>query len=751
MSIQSSATTKLLIGTCLLGSTVGLSTPVPAQEATALQMQRLVTLSTRNYTDGEQLEGVAALEALHNSPPSSNPPILVSDATYGSYLYWTGMDSVIDPNDTEWDQLAYNSRTRLGPAFLRVPSTPAKFQKSVISQEIVGAPRAQIGMGTQAVLRRNGDLIAGIARYNDRIGGERWSLENQAPRPGQRTGVPDNYGTSLVTTGALVRADADGTHASIIASTLDKLYFPYGRLAQASDGTLYGMDEGPDGNGRIYKLSARDELSTLHAFPLRQAGRGQLLNDIILAADGWLYGLMAYSRGTPGAPGADTAANTPTGILFKLDPARPDTSYTVLREFTLADGEFNTENAAIWQTSNTVDGTSISFLLSDTGMNTLTQGPDGHLYGTSSVSACNIYTTPSRWLFRPALQAYEKVTIRYVTPSLLCGQVQGSASMTTGATPYTTKWEYPADSNRYDVGFNSNGTLFRIGTDGSNFQTLHRFDGINGATPRGPLAFIGNTLYGTTLSGGSLHNFYFGNPYKPIPLGWTRNNLSADKTESDYAFQVSDGVLYALDMDKWRSDPDSAFSVRHEFSERTTGKSPTGVTLGQDGALYGSTRHGGAERWFDRVQGGVMEYDYSNSGTIWRYGADQGATINLAVFPASIKRGETARITWTASGVVPGSCTATSKAHDWDGPQAEDGSVDVTKAASGVYTYSLSCVNSTTGTPIGSNIATLRVDSVASETDGNAIKYTGGGGALPLWPALALLLLAAGRRARKPY
>jgi uncharacterized repeat protein (TIGR03803 family) len=61
-------------------------------------------------------------------------------------------------------------------------------------------------------------------------------------------------------------------------------------------------------------------------------------------------------------------------------------------------------------------------------------------------------------------------------------------------------------------GTSSNGTLFRMNTDGSGFTNFHSFttliNGINsdGANPPGRLFLSGNTLYGTTSAGGSASN-----------------------------------------------------------------------------------------------------------------------------------------------------------------------------------------------------------------------------------------------------
>ena len=47
------------------------------------------------------------------------------------------------------------------------------------------------------------------------------------------------------------------------------------------------------------------------------------------------------------------------------------------------------------------------------------------------------------------------------------------------------------------------GTIFAVNTDGSDFITLHYFSGFDGANPLGGLVLCGNTLYGTTSTAGS--------------------------------------------------------------------------------------------------------------------------------------------------------------------------------------------------------------------------------------------------------
>ena len=48
------------------------------------------------------------------------------------------------------------------------------------------------------------------------------------------------------------------------------------------------------------------------------------------------------------------------------------------------------------------------------------------------------------------------------------------------------------------------GAIFAIGTDGSGFTTLHSFNGVDGASPLAKMLLSSNTLYGTTSGSGNL-------------------------------------------------------------------------------------------------------------------------------------------------------------------------------------------------------------------------------------------------------
>jgi uncharacterized repeat protein (TIGR03803 family) len=56
----------------------------------------------------------------------------------------------------------------------------------------------------------------------------------------------------------------------------------------------------------------------------------------------------------------------------------------------------------------------------------------------------------------------------------------------------------------YSGGAQSDGTVFQMNLDGTHFYTLHSFSGDDGNTPYASLTLSGSTLYGVTLTGGPL-------------------------------------------------------------------------------------------------------------------------------------------------------------------------------------------------------------------------------------------------------
>lgn len=511
----------------------------------------------------------------------------------------------------------------------------------------------------------------------------------------------DTYPTNYQ--GAIFRTEFDGAYLEVVEESVGNVHLPLGVLILSDDNTFYGVDRGPDDNGRIYALNENGEFQILHAFGTSPAGKAQFPNGMILASDGWLYGLTAYRRGYPFADDTPTDANTEVGALYRLDPSDPQ-SFEILHTFTLDEGEipwweryYRGENEFVADNEGTV-----AYLV---------EGPDGYLYGATSIGSC--YTTGvSLSTGTPLLR-----------PSPLCGR---DYDYSEDGDVYVT--EYP----HYD-GPTAHGALFRIQKDGQHFSILHRFSGDDGSQPRGPMV-VGpdGNVYGTTLSGGankSLYGrFYDGKPYPEDENGMTY-----------------DGTLYRLVLadivtDEQDAVQSSGFEHLHSFKggigDDVDGKVPTGLSLGTNGYLYGTTQFGG--RAYTAVSG--REFYNDTGGTVFEVSLNTDipeASITLTAAPGQIALGEIAEITWTSVGTA--NCAASGGADNdgWEGSRENEGSVNVSPSTSGVYYYTLTC-NNTYRVGQVSNVITLYVDAAATENDGDRTEYGNGAGAFG-WPSILCL------------
>ncbi|HTY88739.1 MAG TPA: choice-of-anchor tandem repeat GloVer-containing protein, partial [Candidatus Acidoferrum sp.] len=124
------------------------------------------------------------------------------------------------------------------------------------------------------------------------------------------------------------------------------------------------------------------------------------------------------------------------------------------------------------------------------------------------------------------------------------------------------------------------GTLFRIGTDGSGFATLHNFEGSDGSAPYSTLVMSGTALYGTTVSGGN----------------------------------YTDGTVFTINTDG------TDFSILHHFSG-SDGRQPYAGLLLSGHILYGTTMFGGT---FDLGTVFKVSTDGSDFATIYSFSISYG-------------------------------------------------------------------------------------------------------------------------------
>jgi uncharacterized repeat protein (TIGR03803 family) len=154
-------------------------------------------------------------------------------------------------------------------------------------------------------------------------------------------------------------------------------------------------------------------------------------------------------------------------------------------------------------------------------------------------------------------------------------------------------------------GTNDSGTVFAVNTDGTDFTNMHTFSGSSdGANPYGSLILLGSTLYGTASQGGSSNA---GTIFAINTKGMGFTNLYSFTGGSDGASPqaglISSGnTLYGTTFSGGSSNAGTVFAINTDGTDFTNLYSFTG---GSDGAnpyaglilsgdtLYGTTYFGG--------------------------------------------------------------------------------------------------------------------------------------------------------------
>jgi uncharacterized repeat protein (TIGR03803 family) len=457
-------------------------------------------------------------------------------------------------------------------------------------------------------------------------------------------------------------------------------------LLLANDGNLYiSGSSGGNGGGGVARVALDGTLTSVFASNSNNEGTSAY-GRLIQASDGNLYG-TTFLGGTEskGVVFKLTLSGTYT-VLRSLGQNKQDAAYPYTGLIQAADGNLygtslhggNNDKGTVFRISTTGDFTVIHHFDGNNGENpegTLILGNDGSLYGTTLQGGDSgrgaIYRISPTGTF----------ALLYSFPRLGAFNTDGLAVNATGANPRAALL-LGADGNFYGTAFQGGtagyGTVFKMTPSGA-VTAVHSFTGpiFGGAKPlAGVVQDAAGNLYGTTSEGGS------------------RGQGTA-----------------------WRITPSGAFSVLHGFTgTEIDGSSPQATLTLVGGQLYGVT-------FSDSTSGGgsVFKLDLGSNGLL---------PVELSVSPTDITAGSGVTVTWSAPGA-----TACVPSGVWTDPVGSSGTLAVTLAQPGIYTYILSCTDSASVTRHAYTSVRVRAPALQS-VDGGASGSSGGGSV-----SIVLLLL----------
>jgi uncharacterized repeat protein (TIGR03803 family) len=311
--------------------------------------------------------------------------------------------------------------------------------------------------------------------------------------------IGSTNGVSIIRSFAVVSADNATNSGGASPSALLAL----------SGSTLYGTTTvgGAGADGTVFALSTNgSSLSVLHDFTALDSNAGTNTDGALPCGGLILSGNTLY--GTASAGGAGGA-----GVVFSVNASGG--GFTTLYSFTALDPVAATNTDGAFPSSGLV--------LSN-----------GTLYGTTIAGGTGgkgvIYSVGTNGLGFAVLHSFS------ATDSLTGTNLDGASP----CAPLALSGGYLYGTASAG-GASANGTVFSVSTNGPQFQTIHAFTAMDpstgtnrdGAFPVAGLLPLGNSLYGTTLSGGpgaAGTVFNVAIPYPPAVITNIVRNLDGSVT-----------------------------------------------------------------------------------------------------------------------------------------------------------------------------------------------------------------------------
>ncbi len=407
--------------------------------------------------------------------------------------------------------------------------------------------------------------------------------------------------------GTVFKVTTNGTLTTLATFNNANGAHPRANLALGNDGNFYGTtyEGGSSGYGTVFKVTTNGTLTRLVSF--NNANGANSVAALTLGNDGNFYGTTA----TGGSGGNGTVFKVTTNctlttlVLFNdANGAIPLAGLTVDSDGnfygTTVRGGSGSYGTVFKVTTNGALTTLFSFGFSTTGYdaNGLTLGNDGNFYGTTKSGG----SLGNGTVFR----------------------ITTNGTLTTLVSFAVTNGQYPvaaltlgSDGNFYGTapsgGSFAAGTVFKMTTDGTLTTLVSFLLAANGANPQAALA-IGHdgNFYGTTSQGGSGTNYNggigdFGTIFKMTTNG-TLTTLVSLEFDPDGANPQAgmtlgnDGNLYGTTYQGGSGGYGTVFRVMTNgtiptlasFNSANGANPQANLTLGNDGNFYGTTYKGGS-------------------------------------------------------------------------------------------------------------------------------------------------------------
>ena len=408
-----------------------------------------------------------------------------------------------------------------------------------------------------------------------------------APIDGLAIGVDGNlYGvtrdytdplTQAFYPGVLFRIDGSDTF-SIVPTSGPGQHLPTSGLTTGADGDLYGNAlAGNYSYGAVVQVTTAGAIAAAFVVPpQRLFERYAFQTPLFEDADQSLYGgasglafLKIDPSGTEFAWNVPNDVNNPINALIR---ANDQNFYTTLAG---SPGQFVRLDPA----GNLTRLYTFDYYVTGAEPRAVFQGPDGYFYGAAYAGGPNNLGT----IFRldtagNAVSLHDLALNEGASPS--SALLPASDGDFYGTTLYGGQ------------GGNGNGNLFRFDPLALTLTPIHEFTGPDGSLPVGRLIQASDGyIYGTTVSGGLNGQ---GVIYRSDLAGNVTKLYDATAPLSDTVIERADGFFYGcMRTQVFKMDSTGNVTTVHSFSDPETCPS-TGLLLGLDGSLYGTTSLPGA-------------------------------------------------------------------------------------------------------------------------------------------------------------